>query len=192
MGTSVNQRSLDTLNWRMVQRTYEDPNVPISRVLQEIWRAAVNQESGDIAAQLAQPSIGQFAVIAERASSPAEAMREAGRFITEAKVGSLAAEIAKRAAVQSAGKPNARHQFMQRLFAEATNYLVARDLPGHIGAAGRIDSASNASEFRRQLSVLTAQTIESAPRPTSLDDSVWSEYVNSMVTTITVRRRSGT
>ena len=188
MGTSVNQRSPDTTNWRIVQRAYEDPNFPAERALKEIWRAATNQPQGDLAAQLGEPAIAAFADVAIASSSPAEAAREAGRVIAETKCASLAADIARRAAVQSAGRENPREAFAQRLFAEATNYLVSRDLPGHIGANERLDSVSAAREFRQRLTGLAAQAALSSPGPVEYGGQAWTAYVRSVLEGISGRR----
>lgn len=188
MGTSVNQRSPDTTNWRIVQRAYEDPNVPAERALREIWRAATNQEQGDLAAQLGEPAIAAFAGIAANASSPAEASREAGRLIAETKCASLAADIARRAAVQSAGRENASEAFSQQLFAEATNYLVSRDLPGHIGANDRLDSASAAREFRQRLTSTAARAALTSPGPAEYAGPAWTQYVRTVLEGISGRR----
>src|SRR6266545_3121163 len=114
MGTSINQRSPDTTNWRIVQSAYEDPSVPLPRVLQEIWRAAANQPEGDIIRQLANPNIGSFVSFAISATSPAEVAHVMGRFIAETKSASLAADIARRAVMQSVGHENPSSVFVQR------------------------------------------------------------------------------
>ena len=188
MGTSVNQRSPDTTNWRIVQRAYQDPTVPVDRALREIWRAATNQEQGDLAAQLAQPVIGSFAALASAAGTPAEASREAGRLIAEAKCASLGADIARRAAIQSAGREDAQSFFTQRLFAEATNYLVSRDLPGHVAEGTRIGSVSEAREFRQSLTELAANLASGATRPAEFGGQAWASYVGVVLSEITGRR----
>src|SRR5438132_352994 len=106
MGTSVNQRSPETPNWKIAQRAYENPDIPMDRALREVWRAADNQPEGNLAAQLSDPFIGSLATVATSANSPAAASREAGDRIVDNKAASLGAEIAKRAAMQAAGKQN--------------------------------------------------------------------------------------
>ena len=112
MGTSVNQRSPDTDNWRLVQSIYDNPNIPMDQALREVWRAASNPNETNLAALLSQPIIGTFAGLAARAASPSEAFQDVTRFIADNKVASLASEIAKRAVIQSAGTETPRQHFL--------------------------------------------------------------------------------
>lgn len=135
----------------MVQQAYANPSVPLDRTLQEIWRAALNQGGEDLGRQLQEPGIAKLAVLASRWSNPAEAAREAGRIVNEEKMSSLAANCARRAAVQSAALGGGGDRFFQRLFAEATNYLVARDLPGHITRGARLATVGAGRDFKGEL-----------------------------------------
>lgn len=93
MGTSVNQRSPDTLNWRAVQATYEDQTIPIERVLQEIWRAASGQADADFSVMLAQPIVLRLREIALTARPPVEVAATASRTIAQSKQTSLVDEL---------------------------------------------------------------------------------------------------
>lgn len=189
MGTSVNQPSPATQHWKVVQEMYDDPSVPPERLLREIWRAATNQPEGNLAAQLADPSILAIGNFATSATSPAEASYLAGTYIAENEVSSLATDIAKRAVMQSVGKPNPTVSFVERLFAEATNYLVSRDLPGHITPGSRLQNVSEARTFRRTMTESTASAVSplvSAQVPSSTD---WPLFVEGLVNSI--QQRSG-
>ena len=188
MGTSVNQRSPDTTNWKLVQQAYENPDFPIERALREVWQAASNQEQGDLIAQLAEPTIGSLVSVAARSISPADASRAVGDYIADNLGASLAADIATRAVIQSAGRPDAQSFFVQRLFAEATDYLVSRDLPGHISPGSRLGSISAARAFKQDMMRTTASTVQQTPLPSSFEDSQWTTFVNTVVGAIRRRR----
>ncbi len=151
MGTSVNQRSPETPNWRIVQRAYEDPKIPLERVLQEIWRASTNQPEGDLVGQLTRPIIAQIGEIGASKASPAEVARAVSELVSREKASCLGADIARRAAIQCAGKEDASSAFVVRVIAEATNYLVSRDIPGHISPGKRLATVSDAREFSARL-----------------------------------------
>lgn len=184
MGTSVNQPSPNTPAWKIAQRAYDNPNLSTDWALREIWRAAGNQPEGDLAAQLAQPVIGDLASFAIRISSPADAAEEISTFVADNQVASLATDIARRAAMQSAGKEGASEMFMQRLFAEATNYLVSRDIPGHIAPTSRLQSISDVRAFKQQVMDAAATVVRNTPQPTSLQGDDWQHYVTTVIGTI--------
>jgi hypothetical protein len=102
MGTSVSQSSPRTNNWRAAHATYRNQKFPIERVLQEVWRAATNQPEGDLAAQLAQPVIERVREIAVSGTSAVEIATAVNRELAQSRQPSLAAEIARRAAIQCA------------------------------------------------------------------------------------------
>jgi hypothetical protein len=184
MGTSVNQRSPDTYNWRIVQRAYENPDVPIDLALRDIWRAADNQPEGNLFAQLADPVIGALAAVAATATSPMEASSEVGRLIVDQNAASLAADIARRAVMQSAGRENAQALVVERLFAEATNYLVSRDIPGHIRPGGRLETVADARAFKQDAMSTTADAVRRAAPPPSFEGDAWSRFVSTVVRSI--------
>src|SRR5713226_3305849 len=121
MGTSVNQRSPNTLNWRAVRAAYDDPAVPPERVLTEIWRAADNQPEGSLPRLLAEPIIGSLVSLVAASTSVEDAARAAARLAARSKESTLAVDSARRAVVQSVGGPDAVETFVAKVFAEATN-----------------------------------------------------------------------
>src|SRR5262245_57650160 len=157
MGTSVNQGSPATPNWTIAQQAYRDPAIPEERALQEIWRAALNQPHGDLAAQLRNPAFARMAALVADWPTAADASREAARFVREERLSSLAGDLARRAATQTAGDPAASARFVQRLFAEATNYLVSRDLPGFITHRERLTSVGQGRALKQALVGLTSR-----------------------------------
>lgn len=187
MGTSVNQRSPNNDNWRLAQEAYGNQAVPIPEALRSVWRAASNRNEVNLASLLARPEIAELAELSGKYSSPAEAAREVTRFVSERKVASLASDIAKRAAMQSAGKQDARAVFVQRLFAEATSYLIDRDLPGYVSAGSRFPRVSDARRFSQEVVNTAAEAARSTPLPTQLTRDSWPGFVDQVIRNL--RRR---
>lgn len=187
MGTSVNQRSPSTPNWRLVQDAYDDPKIAIDQALREVWRAASNPNEVNLTSLLTEPVVASFADVAARSASPAQAFEEMTRVISDSKVSSLATDIAKRAVIQSAGRENPAQVYTERLFAEATNYLVSRDLPGHVTPGSRLQNVGDARRFTQQIMETAVDAVRRTGTPRSLMDD-WSGFVNSVVSTIRRRR----
>lgn len=189
MGTSVNQRSPDNDNWRLVQDVYRDPNIETDEALRSIWRAASNNNETNLTSLLSDPAIGSLASLAASAASPAEAFQTTTQYISDSKVSSLASDIAKRAVLQSAGKENASSLFYERLFAEATNYLVSRDLPGYVGPGSKFQTVADARQFTRDITEAAATAVRSTPAPATILGDDWRSYVQTVVTTLRRRQR---
>ena len=156
--------------------------------VQEIWRAATNQPEGNLGVDLGTPVIAECLRIAERSTSREQAVLEARRAIALSGQTSLAADIAQRAVVQTFAKPQDRTSaFTESLFAEAGNYLVSRDLPGHIGPKGRANTISQAIGLKNAVQERIAAVVSETPRPTGLSSSsaLWRTFVNNVVTRLT-------
>src|SRR5215212_835198 len=102
MGTSVNQPSPNTVNWKAAQATYQDPKAQVERVLREIWRAATTQPEGNLAGLLAEPIVARLRDIAVSGGDASEVGMAVTQEIALSRQASLAADIAYRAAIQSA------------------------------------------------------------------------------------------
>lgn len=180
MGTSVNQSSPRTLGWKAAQAGYRDPRVPISRIATEVWRAALSQPEGDIAQLLSQPIVSRLGALAAQSRSSLDASRNSALEIARGKHSSLAAEIARRACVQAAGATDWPKTFTARLFAEATAYLVSRDLPGFVGL-GRVNNVAESMRFKSSLSKYAADVATAVERPRELTERNWSQHVKRVV-----------
>ena len=181
MGTSVNQRSPDTLNWRAAQATYEDAGIPIERVLQEIWRAATTQPDADFKAMLAEPIVlhlRNLALGSESASSVAASARKA---IAESKQTSLMADIAFRAAVQAATAPDRAQAYSERVFAEASNYLISRDLPGYVGSVGRSSTIADSLQFKSSVLRAATDAVKQTGVPSTLTAGAWRKHTAAVI-----------
>jgi len=181
MGTSVNQPSPDTLNWRAAQKTYESESVPVSRVLREIWRAATNQAEGDLAGQLAQPIISRVRDIALRGRTAVEVAAAVSREIAQSRESSLGVEIARRAALQCFGAQDRAQAYSERVFAEASNYLLSRDLPGYIGPNMRNNTVADSSQFKRSVMGAAAEVAREIGLPKTGAADAWRKYTAAVV-----------
>ena len=179
MGTSVNQPSPRTLNWTAAQAGYRDPAIPIERVASEIWRAALNQETGNIAQLIGQPVIASLGDLAARAQTAADVSRSTALAIARSKQSSLGTDIARRAAIQCIGSADRFAAYTERVFAEATAYLISRDLPGFVGM-GRVRNVSDSMELKTAVVSHVTSVVRGVQRPTSPDPRSWSTFVNTV------------
>jgi hypothetical protein len=181
MGTSVNQASPRTRNWEAAQSTYKSDAFPVERVLQEVWRAATNQPEGDLAAQLAAPIVSRLRDIALQGATPVEVATAVNREIAQSRQASLGVEIARRAAVQCLGAENRAQAFNERVFAEASNYLVSRDLPGFVGANFRNQTVADSHQFKQSVLDAAARTAREVSAPRAATPDAWRRYAAAVV-----------
>lgn len=180
MGTSVNQSSAKSPNWDAAHAGYR-ADLPVERVVQEIWRAATNQKEGDLANLLAQPIVARLGQIALEGASPVAVATAARREIAQSKEASLAADIAHRAAVQCVSSENRAEAYGERLFAEACNYLLSRDLPGFVGRAHRNQTVADTLAFKTSVLETTAKVVHERGRPDFSTKETWRTYVTGVV-----------
>jgi hypothetical protein len=183
MGTSVNQSSPKTLNWRAVHAAYRNPNTPIERVVTELWRAAANQPQGDLTRLLSAPIVARLGEMATTAKSSAELSRTTAIEIVRNKAASLAADIARRAAIQCVSFPDRAAAYHERLFTEATAYLVSRDLAGFVGT-GRARNAADAVQFKGAIGSHVAEITHAIKAPKTFSARGWDSHVQTVITAL--------
>jgi hypothetical protein len=184
MGTSISHASPRTANWRAVGAIYESEMIPADRASQELWRAATNQPAGNLGADLGHPVVATCAQIVRDIPSRADAIARVRQTLAMSGVASLATDIAQRAAVSCFAAPGDRvGAFVQSLVGEATNYLVSRDLPGHVGRSNRIATVSDAMSFKAQVLDHARQMAQSVLRPPGVEasPSSWKSYITTVV-----------
>jgi hypothetical protein len=181
MGTSVNQSSPRTLNWSAAHAGYRNASIPAARVAAEVWRAALNQERGNIAQLLAQPVVARLGALAFKAESAIDLSRKTAFELAQSKQSSLGTELSRRAAIQCLHARDRVGGFAAGVFAEATAYLVSRDLPGFVGS-GRARTVADSLEFKAALINHVAGVARSVEAPRSLDDpSGWKRHVEVII-----------
>jgi len=72
---------------------------------------------------------------------------------------------------------------------EATNYLVARDIAGHIKVGNRLQSVADAQVFTTQMMEITAAAVRRQAVPERIDQESWSNFVTSVIGEIRRRPR---
>ena len=190
MGTSVSHRSPATPNWNAVATAYRKEAIPLDRVVQEIWRAATNQPTGDLAVELARPLVAKCLDIAITYESREDAVAEARKAWALSGESSIAADLVQRAIVRSfTTVTNRELAFSHSLFAEAFNYLVSRDLSGYLGKETRIRSVSDSIAFKDALRTQVVAKIKSIPLPPNLskNPSLWRSYVQKIAAVLAGR-----
>jgi hypothetical protein len=180
VGTSVNQSSPRSANWSAAQTGYR-ANIPIERIVQEVWRAATNQPQGNLAKLLAQPIVARLGQLGVEGTTPTQVASATSREIARSKASSLATDIAQRAAVQCLSSTDRAQAYGERLFAEACNYLVSRDLPGFIGRANRNQTIVEALAFKSSVLEDTARAVHEGGRPDFSTTESWRTYVEGIV-----------
>lgn len=185
MGTSVSHPSPKTVNWQAATTAYLSDTISPVRACQELWRAATNQPQGNIAADLASPLIAQLVNTVSLNSTPTEAFASVRRHVAESGHSTLAADIAQRAVFGAFNGPDRPEKsFAVALFKEASNYLISRDLPGHLGASARTATVSDAIRLKRDLCATVESVAGGVHQPANAlhgDEAAWHRYVNQVV-----------
>lgn len=188
MGTSVNQSSPRTLRWSAAQAGYRSDKISVSRVVAEIWRAALNQPTGDLAQLLTQPIVARLGLLASEAESATRLSHNMARVLVETKQSTLGTEIARRAALQCIGAGDRMGKYAERVLAEATAYLVARDLPGFVGS-GRTRTVADSMEFKKEIMNHVEDVAAKVRRPQTMTARNWARYVERVLTVLQGGRR---
>jgi hypothetical protein len=188
LGTSVNQSSPKTLNWQAVHASYRNPETPVDRVVTEVWRAASNQPHGDLTRLLSTPIVARLGELAMSANTSAQVARSSAIEIVTTKAASLAADIARRAAVQCIGSADRAAAYRERVFAEATNYLVSRDLAGFVGS-GRAKRASDSIQFKTAVIKHVNEVARSVRAPKTFSAKSWNAHVQKVVAALQGRKK---
>jgi hypothetical protein len=179
MGTSVSHGSPRTVNWVAVSAAYRDAKVDPERVVKELWRAAQSDSAANWADLMASPAVTICLGAALRSNSVASAVKEATVAIANERLGSLAAEIAKRAIVRSLSAQDRSAAFATAVFSEASNYLVSRDLCASFGSAERLSSMSRTISFKASLLDQVQRVVRDAGAPGGVES--WAAFSRRVV-----------
>jgi hypothetical protein len=182
VGTSFSDPSPRTLLWRAVQAGYRDPAVGVPRVVRELWRAAQGEVDANWRTLLSAPLVAACLRIAMTADNPTRAASLASREIARSRQSSLAAEIARRAVVQSFGSADRASRFAEAVFGEASAYLVSRDLAGFVGRNTRNRTVGDAIAFKQQIRRHVADVVRgSNPPQAGVTADRWAQFVGTAV-----------
>jgi len=186
LGTSISQKSPRTLSWQAVGTAYDSDQVPVNRICQEVWRAATNQEAGDLSRDLASPFIGSCVQIAEKSQSIPEAMRAVRIEAVSQKHASIATSLAQRAVAAAVAVQNVsdrKSTFISSLIYEASNYLVSRDISGHVGRSQRTSSVSATTSLKDSV-CRRASEVASAAFSKVSKGAEWSKAMGQVVASL--------
>jgi hypothetical protein len=187
MGTSINQRSPRTSNWKIIEMSYKNKNFPIDRLTQELCRAAINQQEGNIFRDLSAQTISKCISIISISNDRYDAIQKIRKEVLASGNISLACDIAQRSVIPAFNAPsNITQTYIVSLFSEVANYLVSRDLPGNIGL-GRVNNVSEAIVFKNEIKNTIAKKVAEIPFPSNQykDTKAWSAFVNDVVNHLT-------
>jgi hypothetical protein len=171
MGTSVNQRSPNTGGWRSVAACYTNENTAVDRAALEIWRAAVTQDDS-IFDQLGSDLVAQCATAANQKLPEQTAIAEIERLST-LKENHLVGEFAKHALLIKAAGGHPDESFSTVLFRQITNYLVSRDISGHVGSAHRCKTVEDLRVFKASIGDVVANKVQTIERREQLGSRDW-------------------
>lgn len=183
MGTSTNQRSPNTPNWRLALAAIGSQMVPTDRQSEEIWKA-VSAERGDhLYREIGSELLALAASIAREAKSPAEAVSTFNRSIIESHAAGLTLDLGRRALARAVASGTGPGGFASELFSEITSYYVARDLPSFVGAAGRVATTTECIKLKDDLRYIARRAAQESG-PVKSDVRGWRTYVRSVLTAL--------
>ncbi len=184
MGTSVSQRSPDTLNWTIVSSIYDSDAMPVERVSQEVWRAACNQPEGNLAEDLKTPFVRACFQVARDAPTVQDAISSVRMTAVAMQEASLATSIAQRAVTAAVlNNQDRTRDFVTTLFYETSNYLVSRDLPGHLGRSERTKDVAHLAKFKDQICSAASRATQAVEISKDVSNTAraWNAFVNGIV-----------
>src|SRR5688572_19502390 len=112
MGTSVNQGSPNTPNWRLAKAVLGRPDVPPARQLAELWEAALADRKGRLNEEVAGPIVARVATIAgEHAANVSRALAAFDAEVGATGHASVVLDLARRSLVRCVAAEGGRGTF---------------------------------------------------------------------------------
>jgi hypothetical protein len=159
-----------------------NPQISLSQLLNYIWRAEASDPESDLGSMLMSPVIGECLRIVEQAESPRSALEAFTKIVVRSRASSLASEAARRAAVACFSSHARRSAFVEALFAEASDYLISRDISPLVGLSPRFPAVSNVIETKDELVELVREVVRHVgDPPADLAPEGWSSYVSDVL-----------
>lgn len=186
MGTSSNQASPSTPNWRVANAVLGKEGASPEIQSRELWRAAVADRGQALVDALASPLLARAVELAESSKGPGDALRSFERVVLDAKGAGLMLDLGKRALARAVAAGTGSAGFASELFSEVAGYYVSRDLPSFTAAPGRVGTISDAIVLKDRVRTVASEAARSLPIPE--EPAGWRDYVSSVVD---VLRRGG-
>lgn len=171
MGTSRNDASPSNPPWRMATSLLGRPDIDVVRQLNQIWRAAEADLGPDLEGGFYYSALQEGFRIASAGMAPQDALEVFDTYLNETREASLNIDIARRALVRTCASEGGGGDYMAELFSDATAYYAARDLPGFVGAEGRVRNVSQALSIKRSLQREAVEVVKKALSNTEIRDN---------------------
>jgi len=179
MGTSANQPSPKTPNWRLANAVLGNPSTSPERQHQELWRAAIGDQGDALVEALSNPLLANACALSKQSISPFEAIGRFEQSLLDSHNAGLILDLGKRALIRTVAGKKGVAGFASELFAETVSYYASRDLPSFVGAKGRISTTSDAIELKNQIREHTRKIAKMFPVKT--DPKGWKNYVSKVL-----------
>jgi len=185
MGTSVNQGSPDTPNWRLPKAVLGRARVPPARQLAELWEAALADRKGRLREEVTDVIIGRVAVMAAQHANVSQALAAFDAEVGASGRASVVLDLARRSLVRCVAADAGRAAFAADFFAELTGYYVSRDLPSFVARPDRVKSTTQAITLKNRIVETARKTVAQAVGRASSED--WTIIASNA--TAALRRR---
>jgi hypothetical protein len=155
----------------------------------ELWRAATTDRNRLLRDELADPLLAQAAGLAAvSGGDPQSAVDQYDRSVSESLSRNFAVEFGRRALARAATSNTGAAGFAAELFAEATSYYVARDLPGFVGSPNRVQNARESLSLKAALQKAAREAASVAT--VSAEPRSWAKYIDAVLERLTRRGQS--
>lgn len=187
MGTSLNQPSPNETNWKPVLPGYTYENVPVERIIADIWRAVENDPQ-PLSRAVESEALYLCMEAVGRSDSIPQAIRNVTAAVTASGQNSIAAELAKRAIPTAFKADMPAREWRAALFSELTDYLVSRDVAGYVGPRYRNKSVGELLEFKQEVKTRVRDLVRGIDMETRSPEE-WGSFVREAIATIRGGRR---
>lgn len=182
MGTSISQKSPENRNWGPVFMGYIHGDVPVRRVLADIWRAAQNQPQS-VSELIGTKLIFQIYHTIKESNKAGEALKKTNQLIHDSKANTIITEIAKRSIPNAYLSDQPAKEWPTSFFSELTNYFVSRDISGYVGENARNENVTSLIEFKKSLESCLTDTMLKPKAPLS-STAQWRKFVSETIENI--------
>jgi hypothetical protein len=184
VGTSRNDPSPKTPEWRPAIAILGRTDIPIERQSAELWSAAAADLDGTLRDDLSHHVFAEACEIAERGGDLFDALDsydDASR--REHKPG-IAIEFGRRALARSLSNREGAAGFARELIAETAGYFASRDLPSYVGSKDRIAGVEDLVSLKDRLAD-QARNIASGVWQPGMGPERWRNYITSAIRELT-------
>lgn len=188
MGTSSNQRSPDTPNWRLARALIGNDSAPVERQSGELWRAATSDHDAGLLEFLCSPRTFAAATLTQVAATPRDAANSFFEIVKGSGNAPFLDAAASRALLRTVAKKGDARQFAGELLSEAVAYYASRELPSYLGRAGRVKSASGSIELKAKLGEIACNACAAVEGRPARDAESWASFMRSAIKRLIARR----